>query len=250
MGLFANNTKEVPATQAVVVSTAVEQVAPTRFEAPAKPEAILDHNKDMAWHEVARAKRKMKSPLGIQGKLLLAFFALMSAALGVTCVIYSMKVHQHVSIQLKNQASTIANSLAQSTLTDFMTRDLRRVGEVGQRVVSTSDVMAVSFHDASGTVVTTNSRGNVQFDTSKLSFTTADLGIVEPCIDQRLGELYRVTVPVLGNNSRRGNGILGYVTVAVSRKSEAELSMFLGKAVIAVGAGMMVAASQHVQAGE
>jgi len=245
MALFVNK-NEATDINSVVVSRAVESGSPTgvnRVEAPSRPGVSAHSATDVAWHEVAKSKRRVKGPLGIQGKLLLAFFAIMSAALGLTCVLYSKKVHERFSQQLQEQASTIANALAQATLSDYKTRDLRRVGEIVQRLVNTSEVMVVAFHDAQGQIVVTNTRGNVPFDASHLEFKPTSLAKVEPSSDPRLGELYRVTVPVLVNSTGRGNGgILGYVTVGVSRNAEGDIQAFLGQAVIGVGAGMMLLA--------
>ena len=242
MSLFAPKSNSETSEPSLVSSLPAVVDAPVnRVEAPALPSRLPAPV--LSWKETAYARRRFKNPLGLQSRLLLAFFAVMAASLGVVCLLYSQRVQERLSGSLQDQVTSIAQALAQATLSDYRMRDLRRVGDIGKRLVNGSEIMLVSFRDQYGTAVVTTTRGNVPFDASKLEFNPAALTKVQPDTDPKLGELYRVTVPVLGTSGQRGqNGILGYVTVAISRKSESEMQVFLASSVFVVACGMMTVA--------
>lgn len=174
--------------------------------------------------------RRLSSRIGLQGKLLLAFVALVTAALGTSCWLYVNDTNRRLEDLLANEARQTASTLSIAGAQAWGDDAALKLGRLGDDLVHSRNIVYVVFHDADGkpTIVRSRETGFEGF--ALHTFETADLMRVHPRRINSGEPLLEVTWPVIchaarGDSVARGRGVMGYVSVGVSRsRVETELT--------------------------
>jgi signal transduction histidine kinase len=111
-------------------------------------EKRLDHTP--SWQEQSQARRSRSRLLGTQGRLMLAFCAILFAALGVMGFCYVNDVQRRLANQLKNEASVVAASLAGSIDQPMARTSSERLQTLLAGAMSGQNVVEAAFYDERG----------------------------------------------------------------------------------------------------
>jgi signal transduction histidine kinase len=189
--------------------------------------------------------------IGLQGKMLLCFMALLTLTLGASCVIFLSQTANRLNDMLGQQTQQLATTLA------FTCADSMEAGDVGLSelnlaagdVVKGRNIVEVAFYDANGKVITARSRDADYQAMPMLRQQLSAQRLMHPQIRQSplFGEYVEVVAPILATSSKDRAGetnavrsrLLGYVTVALSSQYEAAQMARIN--VMVIGAGCFMA---------
>src|SRR4051812_39618160 len=76
-------------------------------------QTVADWRRRMPWY------RRLSAAMGIQGKLMLCFFTLLSAGLGITCWMFASHAAEQLSDVMGEQARQLSSALALTSEDDI-----------------------------------------------------------------------------------------------------------------------------------
>ncbi|MBC8107615.1 MAG: HAMP domain-containing histidine kinase [Anaerolineae bacterium] len=191
--------------------------------------------------------------LGLQGKLLLCFMALLTVALGASCIIFMSQTAQRLDDILGQQTQQLATALA------FTCADSMELGDAGRSelmlaagdVIKGRNIVLVAFYDTEGKLVAARGR-DPDFEVRPMprqSLAAQLLMQVQHRESRVFGKYVEVVAPVLtsptkdrladGVATSPGVRILGYVSIGLASQYEASQMARINMMVI--GAGCIVA---------
>jgi signal transduction histidine kinase len=199
----------------------------------------------------AGTRRGLFARMGLQGKMLLCFSAVLTLTLGASCVIFLSQTADRLNDMLGQQTQQLAAALA------FSCADSMEAGNVGVTelnlaagdVVKGRNIVEVAFYDANGKVIAARSRDADYQPLPLLRQQLSAQRLMYPHTrySPLFGEYVEVVTPVLTTSSKDVAGdpnavrsrLLGYVTVSLSSQYEHAQMMRIN--VMVIGAGCFVA---------
>jgi signal transduction histidine kinase len=199
------------------------------------PESPTEHPLD-----VPLEKRRRVSRLGLQGRLMLSFLGLITAALGSSCWLFANQSSEQLSEMIGQQARMIAYTLAMASEPSVAKKNKKELDEIGRDLLNTRSVLFVAFQDGKCQPLSLSNRyEDFNWDNvSPIHPDTESLYVVHPHASPAFGEFVDVYAPIFAKRpaSIAGDQLvtaeasgdtkpLGYVIVGVSLdREQAQLS--------------------------
>jgi signal transduction histidine kinase len=111
-----------------------------------------------AWERRAPWYRRLTARTGLQGKLVLCFMFLLTAALAASCWLFATETRGVVDRLAGEQASEIARTLAMASEAPLDRGDAAELNRIGANLMKNRAILAVVFFDAQARVVSAASR--------------------------------------------------------------------------------------------
>jgi signal transduction histidine kinase len=191
--------------------------------------------------------------IGLQGKLILAFMAMLILALGLSCWLFVSQSTRRLSDLMGEQARQISYALALSSKSSIEAGEKRELQQIGEDLLKSRNILFVAFLDKDARPICLASR-DPDFTWAHLPFLrdrTATLMRVHEQTSPVLGRYAAVTTPVLnvpvpmpqGNgavpltpgNPDAGTRLMGYVSVGISEANEEALVRRINYYVVGIG---------------
>lgn len=177
--------------------------------------------------------RRISGRTGLQGKLVLCFMFLLTAALGASCYLFVSDTREVLDHMVGEQAQEISRTLAMAAETPLERGDAAELNRVGADLLKNRGIVAVAFFDARGTMLGIASRdqdleraGSMSLPNPRLS---GLLGRLQNRWMASLGSYVELTTPVTAFSAGAARGIepqppakatsriIGYVTVCIGQ---------------------------------
>ena len=178
--------------------------------------------------DVPAPRRRLAVGLGVQGRLTLAFGALLTAALSSACWLFGTRSGGQLDAMLGEQARLVAYTLSIAAEPALAAGQHRQLATIGRDLLATRNVLYVAFLDANGRPVELANR-YVDFgwsNVAKVDAAATSLYMVVPPPSPAFGEHVDVYAPVYYHPPRGSTGPagvprrLGTVVVGVSLDRE------------------------------
>ncbi|MFT3784671.1 MAG: HAMP domain-containing sensor histidine kinase [Tepidisphaeraceae bacterium] len=168
---------------------------------------------------MARADKHRKRLFGVQGRLMVAFCAVLFATLGTASLFIAKGVHTRFEASLQNRAKVASSVIASSVQPAIMQSDVAALAAIAQRATEKDDaIKMVVFRDADGAILA--ARRGTSTDAGSLPALKQEVvGEITHRIDPLLGHLDESTIPVqlLPVDGESGDAqTIGYVTIGVT----------------------------------
>jgi len=164
--------------------------------------------------------------MGLQGKLLLMVFALLSASLGTSCWLFVSQSQKRLGDMMGEQARQLATALALASADELRNHELAELRAMSQDLIKGRNILFVAFMNAQGTPIVVASR-DLDFNQHDLRFPQHQaqaLMQVNQLQSPLFGSYLQVTAPVLSIGSDgegpEGPRLQGYVAVGLSQARE------------------------------
>ena len=202
----------------------------------------------------AEPDRRPGLMLGLQGRLILAFLGLITAALGSSCWLFATQSSEQLSQMIGQQARLIAYTLSLSTEPAVVARNRKQLDDVGHDLLNSRSVLFVAFLDAKQRSLSLSNRyADLNWsNVSPIHPDTESLYVAHPRSSPIFGEYVDVYAPIydikpagpagdltntkVGANSKP----LGYVIVGVSLDHEQAQLYWVNWMVTGIGVVMVV----------
>ena len=180
------------------------------------------------------AKRRSVFPLGLQGRLIASFMVLLMLGLEADGFLYAHETNQRLVELLGEQARQIAYGLSLASQPALASGQTAGLGEIGQDILRTRNVLFVVFYDPDYQPISISNRdpNSRPLKLMNKSARPAALMQIRQGNSPLLGDYVEVLAPVLGHwqtatqpamvysNDSAGQRVLGYVSVGVSQTPE------------------------------
>jgi signal transduction histidine kinase len=210
-----------------------------------QPVPLPDPDRRQPWYRRASAR------LGLQGKLLAAFFALLALALGASCWMFVSESRKQLDSVMGEHARQLASALAMASVDRVRNHQLDELRAMGQDLIKSRNILFVGFLNPEGTPTVVASR-DVEFGAAHLRFAqynSHSLMQVSHHETTMLGSYLQVVVPVLtppaspartSMLAQEGPRLVGYVAVGLSlTREDARLKRI---SLMVMGIGIIVVA--------
>jgi signal transduction histidine kinase len=171
--------------------------------------------------------REFTMRIGLEGKLILCFIAVLCLAMAATCIIFNNASRDCLSDIMGEQARQVATAL--SLTSQRMARDgeWQELNGRGRELIKSRNILFVGFLDANARPKALASR-DLDFALANLTFDSQSLMQVSRRESPTFGQYLEVMAPILstataGEEDSGGVGrtkLLGYVAVGVSQMRE------------------------------
>jgi signal transduction histidine kinase len=214
------------------------------------PESQTEHPLDTA--PIAKRRRVR---FGLQGRLILSFLGLITAALGSSCWLFANQSSEQLSEMIGQQARMIAYTLAMASEPSVAAGKRKQLDEIGRDLLNTRSVLFVAFLDGKRQPLSLSNRYE-DFNWSNVSPIHPDaesLYVVHPRSSPTFGEFVDVYAPIFSKRpaSIAGDQLvtadasgdttpLGYVIVGVSLDREQAQLSFVNWLVAGIGVVMVL----------
>jgi signal transduction histidine kinase len=215
------------------------------------PESQTEHPLDVGPTD----RRISKTRLGLQGRLILSFLGLISAALGSSCWLFATQSSEQLSDMMGQQARMIAYTLSLASTPSLASGKRKQLDEIGHDLLNTRSVLFVAFLDADRHPLSLANRYE-DFNWSNVSPIhpdTESLYVVHPRSSPTFGEYVDVYAPVFAKrppgiagdqpvtaDASGGSKPLGYVIVGVSLDREQAQLYWVNYLVAGIGVIMVI----------
>jgi signal transduction histidine kinase len=205
----------------------------------------------------ANAKSSLLQRIGLQGKLIFAFMAMLTLALGLSCWLFVSQSTRRLSDIMGEQARQISYALALSSKSSIQEGDRRELQQIGDDLLKSRNILFVAFLDKNGDPICLANR-DPDFTWGHLPFlkdrTTMLMRVYEGN-SPVLGRYVSVTAPVLSvpvpmlqgpslpltpGHPEAGTRLLGYVSVGISEANEETLVRRINYYVVGIGFAIFV----------
>jgi signal transduction histidine kinase len=242
--------------------------AHTRTEMSSTRSHIDDARRRQGWE---RANfpwyRRWFHRMGLQGKLVLTFAALLLAALAVSCWVFASQSSEQVTAIMGDQARQLSYALSMASKSSLEAHDQHELKRIGQDLLKARNVLFIAFLDPEGHSLALASR-DPEFDWDSLATLRNNaeaLTEVHRRSSRVLGEYLAVVAPVVNSTgpttiyppqpppentsaaapaeatiARRAGSLLGYVVIGLSQGREQGLLRDINLLIAIVGALMVV----------
>ena len=212
-----------------------------------------------AWERKVGWHRRTVARMGLQGKLVLCFMALLSVALGSSCWMFVTQSNARLADMMGEQARQISYTLALASKAGFETGQKQELNRIGQDLLKSRNILFVAFLDVDSKPLVFASR-DPDFDRAQfaeLEHDTQSLMQVREMKSLVFGDYVEVVAPVLSistplahdvaaitpqelNSSRLGTKLMGYVAVGMSQTREQAQLRKINYFVIGIGCVMVM----------
>src|SRR4051812_17030513 len=121
----------------------------------AKPSSLVepagDREQRAPWY------RRVSARTGLQGKLVLCFMFLLTAALGASCYLFVSDTREVLDRMVGEQAREISRTLAMAAETPMERGDAAELNRIGADLMKNRGIVAVGFFDAQGKLLSVSS---------------------------------------------------------------------------------------------
>jgi signal transduction histidine kinase len=216
-------------------ATPTPDSAPTRYDEP-----IANWRRRAPWY------RRFSARLGLQGKMVLSFLAVLSMGLGVSCWMFATKSAEQLSDVMGEQVRQLSSALALSGEEDVRTHDLAELRRLAQELIKSRNILFVGFLDADSKPLALASR-DLEFGLRNITVaqgSTQSLMQVHQRCSPLFGDYLEVVSPILTTPgiTTPGNGprLLGFVAVGVSLARETAQLQSVNYMIVGIGCLMIV----------
>jgi signal transduction histidine kinase len=197
------------------------------------------------WEKVR--PRRDPAAIGPQGKLVLCFLLMTSAALGASCWVFATNSREQLAQITGEQARHTSSMLALACVDEFSAGDVRSLQQLAQDLIRSRNILFVAFLNPSAKPVVLASR-DLDFRLERFEFSaqeTRELMQVRRMRSPVFGEYVEVVAPILVKSSfptdevahatPRGPTLQGYVAVGVSQVGELNQLNHINHMVMGIG---------------
>lgn len=223
---------------------------------------VIDYESSIrAWKRAAPWYRRLMAWIGLQGKLVLCFMAILAAALGGSSYLFMNESKARLADIMGEQARQIGYALSLASRTALAEGDAAALHRMGRDLLTSRNVLFVAFLDDADRPLTFASRES-KFDWNsfkKIKNNTESLMRVQRTTSPLFGEHVEIVVPVLSMSSSEeetdglvalpefhgaegGSRLLGYVAVGLSQAREQQQLMQVNYSIIGIGCLLLVIA--------
>ncbi len=191
--------------------------------------------------------------LGLQGRLILAFLGLISAALGSACWLFATQSTEQLNQMIGQQARLIAYTLSLSTEPSMAAGKRKQLDEIGHDLLNSRSVLFVAFLDAKRRPISLANRYEDfrWVDVSPIHPDTESLYVAHPRSSASFGDYVDVYAPIYPNKPAKSADLttivknsndkpLGYVIVGVSLDHEQAQLYWVNWMVAGIGLVMVL----------
>jgi len=185
--------------------------------------------------------------LGPQGKLLLCFLLMTSAALGASCWVFASNSREQLTQITGEQARQASSMLAMACVDEFVAGDVQSLQKLAQDLIRSRNILFVAFLNPSAKPLVLASR-DLDFRLERFEFSpqeTRELMQVRRMRSPVFGEYVEVVAPILAKSpfitddpsgvAVRGTTLQGYVAVGVSQVGELNQLNHIKRMVLGIG---------------
>lgn len=173
-----------------------------------------------SWREMAAAKKNRRL-LGVQGRLMVSFCAVLFAAMGMSAYIVLRDIGARASGRLSENTRTLSQSLATGAEGAVARRDEASLERTAGALLRADATRVIAFRDLDGSVIASKALRSknepATSDPALIPPLPGDerLGVPQARIDPALGSVIDVTEPVFATNPLDPNAsdLVGYVTL-------------------------------------
>jgi signal transduction histidine kinase len=239
----ARRENRMPVPQVDNSASTVSATVPAGAEVSHYEQTVADWRRRTPWY------RRLSAAIGIQGKLMLCFFTLLSVGLGISCWMFASHAAEQLSDVMGEQARQLSSALALSSEDDIRSHNTAELRRVAQDLIKSRNILFVGFLDAESKPLMLASR-DLNFGAGDLIRTKEDIESLMQVRDRTsalFGDYVEVVAPILSNpappvrsweadgapsddmlmsasgvpaNAIPGQRLLGYVAVGVSQARE------------------------------
>jgi signal transduction histidine kinase len=203
---------------------------------------------------VHRPRSRPRFHFTLQGRVVLTFLVLLSAALGSSCWLFATQSSGQLSEMIGQQARLIAYTLSLSTAPSMTAGKRKQLDEIGKDLLNSRSVLFVAFLDANQKPISLANRYE-DFnwkDVSPINPDTESLYVAHPRSSSSFGDYVDVYAPVYANKPAKSaadltvtkkdtdHKPLGYVIVGVSLDHEQAQLYLVNWMVAGIGVIMVV----------
>ncbi len=225
---------------------------------------VIDYESSIrAWKRAAPWYRRLMAWMGLQGKLVLCFMSILTAALGGSSYLFMSESKARLADIMGEQARQIGYALSLASRSALADGDSAELHRMGQDLLTSRNVLFVAFLDEEDRPLTFASRES-KFDWDgfkQIKNNTESLMRVQRTTSPLFGEHVEIVVPVLSMASSEseasangitqfppargvegGSRLLGYVAVGLSQAREQQQLMQVNYSIIGIGCLLLVIA--------
>lgn len=191
-----------------------------------------------AWQSSATWLQRLSMRVGLERRLIFCFMAVLSAAIGVTCLVFARETNKRLGDIMGEQARQIAMALAQASEEPAREQDWDELARRAQQLIKGRNMLFVGYLDSTGQPTA--------LATHDPSFTQASLQLRPQTIMQAtearsatFGPYLEVVAPILRaanpSASEASTKLLGYVAVGISQGREETQMRYVQLIVIGIG---------------
>lgn len=203
----------------------LDQPASSTPPAPAPP-ADVPHFPGTGAIPIARdqARRLLAATggLGLQGRVILCFFGLLTLALGATVYVYVKHTREQVSDLMGEQARQMSAALALANERAVRLGKAEELGRIGRELIKSRNLVFVGFFDADGRTLAFSSR-DADIDQKSTArpnlLSTSALMQARQSQSRLFGRYVETVAPVLSSEYGESK-LVGYAAVGVSQEVE------------------------------
>jgi signal transduction histidine kinase len=215
------------------------------------PDSTTEHPLDMP----ATRRQRARARFGLQGRLILAFLGLITAALGSSCWLFANQSSEQMSEMIGQQARMIAYTLALASEPSVAAHNKKQLNEIGHDLLNTRSVLFVAFMDSKqkGLALANRYEDFNWSNVSPIHPDTESLYVVHPRSSATFGEYVDVYAPIFARRpasiagdqfvtaeTSENTAPLGYVIVGVSLDREQAQLSWVNWLVAGIGVVMVV----------
>jgi len=172
-----------------------------------------------------RVAMRVSRWVGLEGKIVIATLALLTAALGWTCCLWASRIDPQVDNILGEQARQTAVTLSMAAEPGFAANDLPALRSMGHELLKVRNILFVAFYDLSGKNIALVDREKSPHDLPPALAQTQVSLLAQVRVGNTplFGDYMEVCQPVLKiAREPRASRLMGYVSVGVSPTTERE----------------------------
>jgi signal transduction histidine kinase len=164
-----------------------------------------------------------RSGLGLQGRVIFCFFALLTITLGATVYVYFKHSTDQLADLMGEQARQLSSALAMSVERPLQSGARDELMRTGRELIKSRNVLFVGFFDVDGQPIAVASRdADIDLrDLQALGAATRTLMQARYANSSLFGQYVETVAPVLASSASGESRLVGYVAVGVSQESEA-----------------------------
>lgn len=185
-----------------------------------------------------RARRFLAATggLGLQGRVIFCFFALLTLALGATVYVYVKHTHEQVSDLMGEQAQQLSAALALANERPVRLGKPDELDRIGRELIKSRNVMFVAFFDAEGRPLSISSRDpdlDRKVVASPRAISPSSLMQARQAESHLFGRYVETVAPVLSTEFGESR-LVGYAAVGLSQEVEGARLRQITKVVVVI----------------
>ena len=178
------------------------------------------------WRQHAPLLRRVSARLGLQGKLIVCFMALLLIALGASYWLFLREARTNIWRSSCERTVSLAQTLSMAATGPLDDGDVRNLSRISKDFVKNDNVVGVAFSNATGQLIAwACADPDYRAQDLGAGFGPQDLMQPRRKASSVLGNIVCVTAPVLRYQTDSATGVqgtrlVGYVTISLSTRDE------------------------------